>query len=574
MSEVTPPTPPTPPIPTAAQPTATVANPPDALVQQLALGARLEAVIAATAPRGQFEIETAFGRIIIHTGFPLPAAGPLQLQLLAKGPQLQFLITAIHGLPPQAALRALGLGQAGPAAAGGEAGTPQAGAPQAGTPQAASPQAASPQAGGGATPAAVSGAPAVGAPSVGEPAAVNLTVGATLAATLLRAGPALGAGTSQAQAAPGPSGAPSQAAPPRAASGAATPQAAQAGGRGPGSGLQAPPGTLFGVRIAAFQPATQAPGTGAGAGLPPEPAAPGGTGNLAPGNTLTGVVTGKAASSGHPIVQTHGGSLVIATRTPLPPGSTVTFEILSQVAPVAEAGKPAGVHPTALPVLLTERWSGLEEAINTLHAVNPALAQQLTHAVLPRPGATLAANVLFFMVALAGGDLRGWIGDGPARILQRVKPDLLSRLVDDFGRIRAVAEEPRPGGEWRAHFIPFMSGAEIEQIRLFMRPAGEDPEDDNEEGRKGTRFIIELDLSRMERFQLDGLVYQKDKHMDLIVRTENKLPQKIQGDIRDIFQEAGDVTGLKGGISFQAAPPHFIEILGAGPPEDHLGLTV
>ena len=142
MSEVTPPppTPPTPPvIPTAAQLTATVANPPATLVQQLALGARLEAVIAATAPKGQFEIETAFGRIAINTNFPLPAAGPLQLQLLAKGPQLQFLITAIHGLPPQAALRALGLGQAGPAATGGEAGTPQAGTPQAGAPQAASP---------------------------------------------------------------------------------------------------------------------------------------------------------------------------------------------------------------------------------------------------------------------------------------------------------------------------------------------------------------------------------------------------------------------------------------------------
>jgi hypothetical protein len=299
-----------------------------------------------------------------------------------------------------------------------------------------------------------------------------------------------------------------------------------------------------------------------------------GAGNLAPGSTLTGVVTGKAASSGHPIVQTHGGSLVIATRTPLPPGSTVTFEILSQVAPAAEAVKPVSVHPAALPALLTERWPGLQETINTLYEVNPALAQQLTHAVLPRPGATLAANVLFFMVALAGGDLRGWIGDGPARILQRVKPDLLSRLVDEFGRIKAVAEEPRPGGEWRAHFIPFMSGAEVEQIRLFMRPVGEDSENDNEEVRKGTRFVIELDLSRMGRFQLDGLVYQKDKRMDLIVRTENKLPQKVQDDIRDIFQEAGEVTGLKGGISFQAAPPHFVEILRPELAEDHLGLIV
>ena len=177
------------------------------------------------------------------------------------------------------------------------------------------------------------------------------------------------------------------------------------------------------------------------------------------------------------------------------------------------------------------------------------------------------------MVALAGGDFRAWIGDGLARALQKIRPGLLIRLGDDFGRLRAIADEPRPGGEWRTFYIPFMSGAEMEQVRLSMRPVGENP-DDEEEGKKGTRFIVELDLSRMGRFQLDGLVCKKDKRLDLIVRTENKLPQEIRVGIRDIFQETGDVTGLKGGISFQAAPANFVEIVGTEPAEDHLGLIV
>jgi hypothetical protein len=325
------------------------------------------------------------------------------------------------------------------------------------------------------------------------------------------------------------------------------------------------PGTQFSLRITAFEPAA----AGTSASILSTLTGPG---QLAPGNTLTGIVTGRAVTSGHPIVQTHTGSLIIATGARLPAGSTVTFEILSQSAPTPSAGEQAGVHAGRPAMILAERWPGLEEAIRTLEEVNPSAAQQVINAVLPRPGAALAGNMLFFLVALTGGDLRGWIGDGPSRILQRLRPGLMARLRDDFGSLGRIADEPR-AGDWRATMIPFYTGNEVEQIRLFMRRAGEEAEDE-QKGRKGTRFVIDMDLSRMGRFQLDGLVYQKEKHLDLIVRTENRLPQKMHDDIRDIFQEAGDVTGIKGGISFQAAPPNFVDIAGAEPPDEPLGLIV
>ena len=106
-----------------------------------------------------------------------------------------------------------------------------------------------------------------------------------------------------------------------------------------------------------------------------------------------------------------------------------------------------------------------------------------------------------------------------------------------------------------------------------MRRA-DDNSDEQDKARKGTRFILDLDLSRLGRIQLDGLVYQKDKHMDLIVRTEIPLPPRMHEDIRNIFQEAAEVTGIKGGISFQAAPPNFVETTPPTEPEEHLGLIV
>ncbi|MCH7865977.1 MAG: hypothetical protein IIC56_12275, partial [Proteobacteria bacterium] len=333
----------------------------------------------------------------------------------------------------------------------------------------------------------------------------------------------------------------------------------------PPTGPQAVPGTQFSLRITAFQP----PVTGTHAGPLPLPES---GGVLAPGSALNGIVIGKAPLSGHPIVQIHGGELVIATRTPVPTGSTVTFEILGQAAPSPQAGVNATLHAAASHPMLAGGWPSLEEAVLALEEINPAVAQQLIHAVLPRPGGSLAANMLFFLVALTGGNLRGWIGDGPARILQKLKPRLLTRLREDFGQIGRISEDPGTG-EWRTLLIPLHNGAEIEQIRLFTRRA-DDNQDEQEKARKGTRFIVDLDLSRLGRVQLDGLVYQKEKHMDLIVRTENRLPDKMHEDIRNIFLEAGDVTGIKGGLSFQAAPPNFVEPIPPAAPEEHLGLIV
>ena len=601
MSEIAPPPPPPPtppPSSPAAPPTVVVANPPRGLAD-LAIGARLDGVIVTPEKAGQIEIQTAFGRLTVQTGFPLPKEGPLQLQVSLKGPHLQLLITSINGLPPLAALRVLGLipGAAGAtlpgAAAGAAAG---AGAPQgsaAGT--------------GGGPLGAIPGAPAAtggGAlPGVAaEPAAVNLSVGATLTATLLRAGPATGqaspaaavqagasaaptataAGTGTGAPAPGGGQAPSPQGTAPAGTGAAAGSPARPGAADGGSaqgasrapapgqapvpptGPQVVPGTQFSIRITAFQPAV----AGSHAGPLPQPVS---GGVLAPGSALNGVVTGSASSSGHLIVQTHGGTFVIATGTPAPPGSTVNFQILSQAASLPAAGAIDTIHADPR-LMLTGGWPSLQEAVLALEEINPAAAQQLIHAVLPRPGGALAANMLFFLVALAGGTLRGWIGDGPARILQKLRPQLLGRLRDDFGQIGRISEDSG-SGEWRTLLIPLHNGAQIEQIRLFMRRAG-DNQDDQDKARKGTRFIVDMDLSRLGRVQLDGLVYQKEKHMDLIVRTENRLPDKMHEDIRDIFQEASDVTGIKGGISFQAAPPNFVEPIPPAAPEEHLGLIV
>ena len=115
-----------------------------------------------------------------------------------------------------------------------------------------------------------------------------------------------------------------------------------------------------------------------------------------------------------------------------------------------------------------------------------------------------------------------------------------------------------------------LNGSEIEQIRLFMRRKRRDDDDTGPE----TRFVIDVDLTRMGRIQMDGLIIEDKKRFDLIIRTENRLTSKIENDIRTIFINANEMTGTSGGLVYRAAPPDFIEISSDVADDDGLGLIV
>jgi len=103
--------------------------------------------------------------------------------------------------------------------------------------------------------------------------------------------------------------------------------------------------------------------------------------------------------------------------------------------------------------------------------------------------------------------------------------------------------------DWRTILIPFHNGNQIEQIRLYRRSAGEQQDDGEEKGRKGTRFVVELDLARIGRFQLDGLVYEKEKSMEY---------DPVKDPNRFVFF-VKDKSGIVSKVIFSGAKPTDIE---------------
>lgn len=553
MTTITPPPPPIPPQGTPRPlPTVVVANPTAALIA-LSTGAKFEGTVVTEGSPTTVQVSTVHGTLQFQTTLPLAQGAKLDLTLQNLAPQIQLQISAIDGKPPHLTVRIpassptpAGIGAPGPALGTPTGGPSLANARAAG----AVPNTPNPQALTGTTVVATLLRPqgSFAKAATGVPAGNQLKTSASHTA----ANPVPPAGSRIAATPAGRTISPNTMSP-GVQTAAATPQAgtapAQAGTATPQAGTALP--LAQGTRIPVRVTAVHMPGTGSPT---PQAARAPFLGMPPIGQPFVAKVTGNTAS-GQPIAQSPLGPIALATNTPLPRGATVMLEVAGR----AVHPESAAARQTPLPLSLfrAPQWQTFREAYQAMQELNPAATQHTMANVLPRPDAHLAANVLFFLSALRGGDISGWLGDPLTRILQRAQPHLATRLRDEFGQLATMAREPM-AGDWRIALIPLLNGPDIEQLRLYLKPYG--GEEGNDDNSKGVRFIIDVDLSRLGRIQLDGLARDNKNRVDLIVRSEELFPAEMQNDIRAIFEEANALTGKSGGLSFQAKPPDFVDV--------------
>jgi hypothetical protein len=264
---------------------------------------------------------------------------------------------------------------------------------------------------------------------------------------------------------------------------------------------------------------------------------------------FTGTVT-AVTHAGQPILQTPLGTLTLEIRTPLQVGSRIAFEVPSGALTPSGPGA-AGSGPAPLSTL-AHSWPALEETLRVLQEVAPpGVAAATLRDAIPQPGSRLASGLLFFLSALNVGNVTRWIGNQAIQALKSAGRDsLVSRLGRDFGQLSRLADNE--GGDWRLFFIPVHDGEQLQQLRLFLRhgwhdrDGGSAPDDEDP-----TRFVVEVEMSRLGDLQLDGLV--REKRLDLILRSRAPLPDFMRRDITRIFHEANEATGNRGNIGFQSS---------------------
>ena len=505
------PPPPTPqPLPTASPATTVVTLPnPPAAIMQLPPGTLMRAEIIQLVARGTIEVQTEYGSVQLRTSLALAAGAKLELQLLRTLPQVQLAIRTVDGSPQ------------GPY---GRAPSP----PQTSSgPDTAS--AIRQQATGSPTPTG-SGAALTSATVAPPP---NLSIGSLLRATVLR--PALDASAASRMA-----GSPLPAASAAPSPTTASSSAANSGTLAPATSLPSGAGAHIDVRIAGITPFPNAAAGAAGSSASP------------------GIIAGTVAAlvaNGRPIVETPIGLISLETTSDIRVGTQIQFAIVSSGPRVGTA-----LIGASAPELFVQgrAWPVLEEAI-AYFAQRPQGAPQTLPPALPQANAQLGSSILFFLTALKGGNINAWLGSA-ASILESERPELARQLNEEFAQFARTLNDA-PAHDWRTAVVPFFNGAQLEPIQMHIRGGKSQRGDAGEE--EGSRFIIDVDLSRLGRIQLDGFVKtrrsENKQAFDLIVRTENPLPHRMRRDINHIFVDFSEAAGLTGAISFQARA-QFVEV--------------
>lgn len=338
----------------------------------------------------------------------------------------------------------------------------------------------------------------------------------------------------------------------------------------PGAGTAALPGPT-GTSETAFRPMPQVPGTliqpPAVAILDPvEMKLPGPRGLPSPAPTPPSIVqpappialvAGQVVSltsNGAPVVRTEVGDLQLNVRANLQVGAEVTIEITASTPPRPAAPVLAlAAGPQALPLSPGNGWPSLTEALNLLQRIDPQAAAQLA-ATVPDGGPRTALAMMSFLHALRSGDPRAWPGDATLRALERAGPRGAHLAAQISGEVSELARRAgSDGGEWRSLPLPWNLDGKVDRISLVTRRQDTDEKEGKDRKRKGggTRFVINLSLSRLGDMQLDGMFRKEARSFDLMIRTLRPVPEVLVRELPGQFAEVNAAMGLTGVLMFQ-----------------------
>ncbi|TVR96695.1 MAG: hypothetical protein EA406_11500 [Rhodospirillales bacterium] len=252
------------------------------------------------------------------------------------------------------------------------------------------------------------------------------------------------------------------------------------------------------------------------------------------------------------ILASAGGRWLVETPVPLPPGWTATWE-LRPLAPVQAAATAASSISG-----VASAWAEFSAAWHALLAAAPGSGSgtPLT-AVVPRPDAQLAANVLRFLGFVQSGETARWLGEEGVRGLEAARRGLADRLGAAARELLSTVDDT--GAVWRVLTVPLAVGTDLGFFRLLIRDRRDQRDSAVPAHEEPVRFVVDLSLSRLGRVQLDAMVRGAGgRALDLVVRSESPLSVPMQDEIRQVFRGAVEALGLVGQVGFRAVPPGFV----------------
>ena len=258
-------------------------------------------------------------------------------------------------------------------------------------------------------------------------------------------------------------------------------------------------------------------------------------------------VIGKGAE-GQLLLSTGDSTLYVKHCSDLPVGSRLVLTLIP----------PRTEESFTIPAKPTYDVSALQQLVAALNEIDLPMAQQLVQTRIPQSNRSLPGMLLFFFNALGAEGIHGWLGHAAINRLEREgKGELVRKLSDEMAQAGGTTRDPTVGS-WQSHPLPLYHDHKYHLLHLYVhkddyRKPGKDGENQTE---TKTRFLINLNMSRLGAMQMDGL--SQRKQLDMIVRSEQELPGRLPDELRNLYVHTLEALALTGSILFQTGRKNWL----------------
>lgn len=258
-----------------------------------------------------------------------------------------------------------------------------------------------------------------------------------------------------------------------------------------------------------------------------------------------------------PMIVSGAGVIALNEKISVPHLSTLTLKIVSLTPPEIPVPDFSPAQENASP------WNVLNEAISALEQVN-APAVDALKAVLVQTGNKMPALMLNYLNAVnAGADVRAWLGDANVRALESLGKRgqaVLKQLEKEFS---SGAKKMTDGKSvWKGYDIPFMTGTAVEPVSLYLQQSSEALEErakNKPAPVTAVRFVLDLNLTKLGRVQLEGLSQRAKRSFNLNIRHAYPFDASFEDRVRALFTKTLDALNYTGVVALKRTD-EFIEI--------------
>lgn len=258
-----------------------------------------------------------------------------------------------------------------------------------------------------------------------------------------------------------------------------------------------------------------------------------------------------------PMIVSGAGVIALNEKISVPHLSTLTLKIVSLTPPEIPVPDFSPAQENASP------WNVLNEAISALEQID-APAVDALKTVLVQTGNKMPALILNYLNAVnAGADVRAWLGDANVRALESLGKRgqaVLKQLEKEFS---SGAKKMTDGKSvWKGYDIPFMTGTAVEPVSLYLQQSSEALEErakNKPAPVTAVRFVLDLNLTKLGRVQLEGLSQRAKRSFNLNIRHAYPFDASFEDRVRALFTKTLDALNYTGVVALKRTD-EFIEI--------------